>query len=699
MRNFSKIAAVVFAAVAVLAISTVSFARGWEQHGGQWYYTDGSGEFVTNTIKTSGTTKYYLGDDGAMVTNTFVEDYNDYSYYFGANGAMVTNTWVAVDPAILSSADDDAPSAYWFYFGTNGKAYKANGSNPIVKKTIDGNKYIFDDLGHMLTGWIDESTGKIGEDEDDPFATATYYAGGENDGVLRKGWHAYVDGAGDSFDASYGEKYSLGEEGSGWDPSDEDVIWFYFQPSNCKKLTGYVNRRGQDTLKTKKINGKTYAFTVEGLMFEGWQFVAGTFSQGMNYKYYSKDNGGALTKKGWIFDVPTYYQDAQDQVDQEDRWFYADGSGKTIVSQTKKINNKYYIFDKMGIMKKGLILTTSANKYIAKVKLDETDGKRFISEGMFVVDDASGDLGGTEGVDFDNNGTFYYWAYGDWGMNGGASNRFFYFRDTDEGGDRQTGTLTLEFTDNDYTFVSNNSGGYMGSKNNGSKFYAQGIALKANPDVRYGIVLNRTRDAVVAAHTYRDAQPAVQNFPAPDQLELEDIMVRGAFVVTTSGSKIKKNAVKKDGNDNYWVVEGNLFRGVYTAQVKRSNGYYQFKSDFYKPSVNDVLDSSSGYGWCCQPGKGLDNREDLTASANVLPYTATNTATYGGANYYSCDVNGKTCVYPMRLDYAKTGDYTKSVNFDAASLPGFGIQSVAQDFNAVLEDDMGVDFYWADSQK
>ena len=41
MRNFSKIAAVVFAAVAVLAISTVSFARGWEQHGGQWYFTDG----------------------------------------------------------------------------------------------------------------------------------------------------------------------------------------------------------------------------------------------------------------------------------------------------------------------------------------------------------------------------------------------------------------------------------------------------------------------------------------------------------------------------------------------------------------------------------------------------------------------------------------------------------------------------------
>lgn len=697
MRNFSKIAAVVFAAVAVLAISTVSFARGWEQHGGQWYYTDGSGEFVTNTIKTSGTTKYYLGDDGAMVTNTFVEDYNDYSYYFGANGAMVTNTWVAVDPAILSSADDDAPSAYWFYFGTNGKAYKANGSNPIVKKTIDGNKYIFDDLGHMLTGWIDESTGKVGEDEDDPFATATYYAGGENDGVLRKGWHAYVDGAGDSFDASYGEKYSLGEEGAGWDPSDEDVIWFYFQPSNCKKLTGYVNVRGQEILKTKKINGKTYAFTVEGLMCEGWQYVAGTFSSGMNYKYYSKDNGGALTKKGWIFDVPTDYQDRQDQIDQEDRWFYADGSGKTVVSQTKKINNKYYIFDKMGIMQKGLVLTTSANKYIAKVKLDETDGKRFISEGMFVVDDASGNKGDTDFFDFDNNETGYYWAYGDWGMNGGASNRFFYFRDTDEGGDRQTGTLTLEFTDNDYTFVSNNSGGYMGSKNNGSKFYAQGIALKANPDVRYGIVVNRTRDAVVAAHTKRtDGDPAT---PAPDEYTLRDVVDGGAFVVTTSGSKIKKNAVKKDGNDNYWVVEGNLFKGVYTAQVKRSNGYYQFKSDFYKPSNNGVLDSSSGYGWCCQPGKGLDVA-NMQVSDNVLPYTATNAATYGNANTYSCDVNGKTCVYPMYLDFPKTQSATVSFDFSTVTPPaGFGIQSIAQDFNAVLEDDMGVDFYWDDSQK
>ncbi len=679
MRNFSKITAVVFAAVAVLVLSTVSFARGWTQMNGQWYFTDGSGEVVTNTIKTSGTTKYYLGDDGAMVTNTFVEDYNDYSYYFGANGAMVTNTWVAVDPAILSSVDDNAPSAYWFYFGTNGKAYRANGSSTTVKKTIDGNKYIFDDAGHMLTGWINDE-GQISEDEENPFETAIYYAGGENDGVLRKGWHAYVDGVDDSYNDAYGESYGRGGEGSGWDPSDADVLWLYFQPSNCKKLTASENSDA-DALKTKKINGKTYAFTHAGLMFEGWRQESST-SYALQYKYYNGSAGGHLVKKGWIYDVPTENQNYDDQDDSEERYFYADGSGKTVVGQTKKINNKYYIFDRSGIMKTGLLITTAANKYINKVKLDETDGKRFIAHDMFVPDEKDYVVprDNIDSATFD--GTTYYYAYDpDWStvQGSGVGNRVFYFNDD---GARVNGTVTLEFADNDYVFVSSNSGGYMGSKNNGSRYYANGLALRANPDIRYGIVMKQSRETVVNKYKTGDtwANDGV------DEVTLADVVGVGV-VVTTTGSKVKKNAIKKDGNDNYWVIQAGLFRGVYNVQMKRSGDYYQFKSDFFKPGS---LDTTSGYGWCYHNGASLHS-----TIGNCAAYTAANASseTAGrNASWYSCDINGKTAVYPM--ERKGTTDFT---GVTALGLPA-GI-SVDQDFNATIEDDMAVDFYWDDAEK
>ena len=591
MRNFSKITAVVFAAVAVLVLSTVSFARGWEQHGGQWYFTDGSGEFVTNAIKTSGTTKYYLGEDGAMVTNTFVEDYNDYSYYFGANGAMVTNTWVAVDPSILSSVDDDAPSAYWFYFGTNGKAYKAGSSKAVSIKTIDGNKYAFDENGHMLTGWISADDGKIGEDEDDPFVEATYFGGGENDGVLRKGWHAYVDGVTDS-DSWNMNDYGDGDDGSAFDPSDADVLWFYFQTANCKMLKSDTDGK----LRTKKINGKTYAFTKEGFMFEGWTRAASVPQTSPTYtqrKFYNGAIGGNLVKKGWIFEVPSSNMFYQDYIDDEQRWFYADGSGKTVVNSTKKVNGKYYIFDESGIMRKGLVLTTSGNRYLATVKLDETDGKRFIAHNAFVIDTGAGYVGTGSSEDIDVDGTWYDVAYGNWGTqtgDAGKTNRFFYFRDADNGGDRQTGTITLEFADNDYTFISNNSGGYIGGKNNNSKFYINGIALKANPDVKYGIVGRDTREKIV--NNYKKAGSFDTNGTGAVLL---DHVVNECLVVSSSGSKVKKNAIKKDGNDNYWVINNAKFQGAYTVQIKLSQGYYQFKSDFMKS--NDI-DTTSGWGWC-----------------------------------------------------------------------------------------------------
>ena len=51
----------------------------WFKHKGKDYYVDGNGHVVKNAWIGS----YYLGEDGAMLTNTFTPD----GYYVGSDGA------------------------------------------------------------------------------------------------------------------------------------------------------------------------------------------------------------------------------------------------------------------------------------------------------------------------------------------------------------------------------------------------------------------------------------------------------------------------------------------------------------------------------------------------------------------------------------------------------------------------------------
>ena len=153
---------IVLAAAAVLSVSIASLvsARGWVQEGAEWRYVDNNNEYVTGTIQSSGNAKFYLNDDGYMVRDYFLEDYNDNTYYFGTNGAMVTNTWVAIDSSRVENTGDYIPDNYWYYFQASEKAMKA-ASNSIKKTTIDGKKYGFNENGQMLTGWINSEGSTI----------------------------------------------------------------------------------------------------------------------------------------------------------------------------------------------------------------------------------------------------------------------------------------------------------------------------------------------------------------------------------------------------------------------------------------------------------------------------------------------------------------------------------------------------------
>lgn len=236
MRKQTKIAAV-FSAAALLAIGAAmtSFAAtGWQEENGTWVYYNRSGDKVTRQWVKSGDKWFYLNDNGDMVVNGIVDD-NGSLFYVDQNGVMVTNKWVEVD----NSNDDseNAPAKVWYYFQSNGKAYKANSDSSNTSfKTINGKKYAFDADGRMLFGWVNNSSERVTDDEG--WKEADYYLGNPDDGS--------------QFHNTWGLIHVVD---NGEDEPDQDY-WFYFG-SNGKK---YKRPAGNQDIYEKTINGKKYAF-------------------------------------------------------------------------------------------------------------------------------------------------------------------------------------------------------------------------------------------------------------------------------------------------------------------------------------------------------------------------------------------------------------------------------------------------------
>ena len=557
MRKQTKLA-VVLAAAALLAVSAASVvsAAGWVQEGSNWRYQEASGDYAADTMKKSGDTTFYLDENGYMAKDYFCQ-YNENYYYFGSNGAMVKNTWVAIDPSLVDAGDDDV-DAYWYYFQDTGKAYKAGDGAGCKKKAIDGKTYLFNEDGQMLTGWVDNSGEKKNPDEDNAWLTdGIYYAG--TDGVLRQGWLAWSDGL--------QEDYTLGNS----DMTDRATIYFYFG-TNFKKLGVDAGEEGKE----KTINGKKYRFAKDtGVMYTGWeyleeldsrdggkaQYARGNSDWDVYTKYYSGEDDGHMVKKGWVYAVPSELIHSEKNNDEEEAYFYFNNSGILVYNQMKKINGKYYAFDKAGIMKTGLILFDGSDFY-KKVDLDYTESSDFIKKSDCIEEKKE-----------DN------WNIGQKLHTSGTDYTVHYFGSD---GAEQTGTkVAVEFADGTAYFGGKHSGGgYVGE--NKKKYYSNGFLCKANDDIKLGLYMINDNDA---RNGYTSAQINAGWVKSTDTTKFP------CYVLTTSGSKKKKGAFK-DGDGNYWLVNGdNYFCGCYDVQVKyksdeETSGKFQWKANLKKNDTN-----------------------------------------------------------------------------------------------------------------
>lgn len=545
MRKQTKLVAVLStAALLALGASMSSFAAtGWQEENGTWVYYNKSGDKETEKWEKSGDNWFYLNEDGEMATDVIVE-YNDNYYYVDENGSMVSNKWVSIENSDYDGDSDEEPANHWYYFGANGRAYKsASNSNTASFKVVNGKKYIFDDEGKMLYGWVNNEGERVTGDAAWKGEDGLYYLGDENDGAQTLGWKSI-----DIVDEEYNSD-SKGYSSSNVFDDENQTRWFYFQ-SNGKKV------RSKDG---KSIDGKKYSFDDDGRMNAEWvifgtepsldKATQGIASYSSSFKYFRTPEEGARVTKGWFKTVPDEALQKGKYDDGDSYWYYADGDGDIVSNEIKTISGKKYLFDNYGRMKSGLWFV-------------ETDGNKVLT--MYEDDGA---------LPYDTEDNFKKSANS---LNTKKAHAY-YFGDGNDGS-MKTGKQTVDIDGDNFNFVFNKSGSFKGAGKTGlddSKYYLSGMLLKADKDDKYAVV-KITKDSKFEVLTtdefLADKNEAGEKYvtsktaPSKDYSEYYTINSELAKadgvvykVVNTSGAVQKTKSKAKDGNDRcYEVKNGNI---------------------------------------------------------------------------------------------------------------------------------------------
>ena len=585
MKKQTKLVAVLStASLLAIGASMTSFAAtGWTEEDGTWVYYNRDGERATNEWKKSGNSWYYLDDNGEMAIDQLIEDDDNY-YYVDINGVMATNQWVALENE--DAGENDEPDQNWYYFQANGKALTNGNNDNVSLKTINGKKYAFDDEGKMLWGWVAADNAEhIDNSDGDAFMDGDYYFGNADDGAMTVGW-LQMD---ITYEEATNEEYK--EIAPVFNDDEDQTRWFYFK-SNGKK----VYAEDGDVQKSRTINGKKYEFDQYGAMTAEWSLdvesasknkvasgnstpttnsVAAKYAQ--QWRYFSDVENGARVSKGWFKVVSAEYLNYDKYNDDEEAWYYADGSGDLYAGQFKTIKGKKYAFRDDGRMIDGLKFIKEANGGLDVIANDH-DVYPFDTEDDFV-----------------NNAPY-------WHANGYSC---YYFGDGEDGA-MKTGKTTIEIDGDKFTFEFGTSGSKKGKGETGEdddKMYQSGMLLKAGSDEKYQVVKKLDKnidknedgkglegykklddvDAFLAEFgmtTDNKTVPSSVNLSALgiskkaddiDELYViptkddDNKTTKDTYVlINTSGKTVTKDSRNKDGNDYYYVVDGGRITAIYT---------------------------------------------------------------------------------------------------------------------------------------
>ena len=89
------------------------------------------------------------------------------------------------------------------------------------------------------------------------------------------------------------------------------------------------------------------------------------------WKYYNSVEDGSRVSKGWFKVVPAEMLNKEKYDDDEESWYYADGSGNLYAGEFKTIKGKKYAFRNDGRMLTGLKFIKEGDEDFADVKADD----------------------------------------------------------------------------------------------------------------------------------------------------------------------------------------------------------------------------------------------------------------------------------------------------------------------------------------
>ena len=161
---------------------------GWSKNGNSWYYYDAQG----NQIKNAWVGSYWIGSDGKMVTNSWVDGGK---YYVGSQG------WWEKD-AVKKTG--------WSQTGNTWYLYDNEGN--IVKNRWSGNYWLGSDGKMVTNSWVDGGKYYVGAD-------GKWVSDALKPGETRKGWtkagstwHFYND-KGNQVENAWVGNYWIGSDG------------------------------------------------------------------------------------------------------------------------------------------------------------------------------------------------------------------------------------------------------------------------------------------------------------------------------------------------------------------------------------------------------------------------------------------------------------------------------------------------------
>ena len=574
MRKQTKLVAVLStAALLAIGASMTSFAaQGWAEEDRTWVYYDKNGDKVNETWKKYGDNWYWLDDNGEMATDSLIDNDGNY-YYVDVNGVMVSNQWVAIENE--DAGEEDEPEVWWYYFQSNGKAYKkSDNASSISLKTINGKKYSFDDEGKMHYGWVDDDGTR--QTDDDTWRNCQYYFGDENDGAMSVGWRLI-----DITDSNF-ENDQPDPNGDTWD--EEQTRWFWFKSSG-KKQTDKMN---------KTINGKKYGFDEDGRMIASWYTddlkknlkdgedkvvsptattsqTQGIASYSNTFMYFNDPESGARYTKGWFKVVPGYYLQQGKYDDGDEYWYYADGNGKIYANQIKTIKGKKYAFDEYDRMISGLVFLSfnEADESTDIMMKFADDAKKGNAGKALDADQAKDNMNANKTNPYDTEDNFDDFVNNYQKQIAEGTIRCYYFGSSDDGA-MKTGRQNVTIDGDTFAFEFEKAGarkgaGKVGLKDN--KLYLAGKQVKADKDDKYSVYkITKDGDEIVAVEKMEaaefikdamgDADKKITNSKTTYTWKpADDSDMTEYLLISSSGTVCKNKSGAKDGNDYKFTVD------------------------------------------------------------------------------------------------------------------------------------------------